>query len=276
MTRGIIIPIMERYEELLFCNLHILRNELKCNLPIELWQIGQEISNNMKQILENLQDKFNLSFKNVSDYTENPEYWKGWQIKAFIVKHTKYDEIILCDCDSVFLENPEVIFNDPNYLKTGSYFFKDWIKHEPVNRHIEIPARKKFIRKLLPEKKQYFPEEWNYIYDIPDTVQSMWYYQESGVVYLNKVMHPEIVETIYELNYNYEETYKYVYGDKETFWLSFVIHNKPFYMNEIHAENYIVNLKLPYITVKNEVPNSFTHIYNKKPFFSQKGYPLLN
>jgi hypothetical protein len=129
---------------------------------------------------------------------------------------------------------------------------------------------------LLPEKSKYFPEEWNYIYDLPETIQSMWYYQESGVVYLNKSMHPEVIETIYELNYNYEETYKYVYGDKETFWIAFIMNNKPFYMNPIHGENYIINKTLPYyINSHNEIPNAFSHMYNYKFFFSQKAYPYI-
>jgi hypothetical protein len=276
MTKGIVIPIMERYEELLINNIHVLRKDLKCKLPIELWQIGQEVSDNIMLILNSLKEEYNLSFQNVANYTEDPNHWKGWQIKAFIVKNTKFDEIILCDCDSVFLVNPEIIFTDHNYLRTGTYFFKDWIKHEPANREIEIPARQAFIRKLLPYKKRYFPEEWNYIYDLPDTVQPMWYYQESGVVYLNKTMHSDVIETIYLLNYTHQETYKYLYGDKETFWLSFVIHDKPFFMNEVHAENYKINPKLPYfINNINEVPNAFCHFYNKKFFFSQKGYPHI-
>ena len=274
MTKGIIIPILERYEELLLCNIHLLRNELGCILPIELWQIGQEVSNDTQSKLEFMKDPFNLSLKNVNDYTDNSNHWKGWQIKAFILKHTGFSEVILCDCDSVFLQNPELIFNDPNYISTGSYFFKDWLKHNPENREIEIPARRAFILSLMPEKNQYFPEEWNYIYGFPDTVQPMWYYQEAGVVYLNKDMHPDIVETIYEMNNNHAETYKYVYGDKETFWLAFCMNNKPFYMNPICAENYKADTRLPYIDIPGTSPNAFGHLYGNRFFFSQKGYPL--
>jgi hypothetical protein len=277
MTKGIIIPIMEKYEELLLCNLHILRNELECKIPIELWQIGQEISDNMKKTLDSLKENYELSYKNLNDYTDNPEHWRGWQMKAFIVKHTEFDEIILCDCDSVFIQNPEIIFDDPNYIATGTYFFKDWIKHEPKDADSEVPARIDFIKELLPEKSPYFPEEWNYIYgeETPFQIPQMWYYQESGVVCLNKSIHPDVVETIYELNDNHKETYKYVYGDKETFWLSCVINNKPFYMNEPHAENFKVNTLLPYYKSNiNEIPNALTHFYNGKYFFSQKGYPI--
>jgi len=274
MTKGIIIPILEKYENLLISNIYILRNHLNCKLPIELWQIGQEVSDSMKQKLDEFQETYKYSFKNVNDYTDEPEHWKGWQIKAFILKHTEFSEVIICDCDSVFLQNPEIVFNDPNYIATGTYFFKDWLKHNPVNRQIEIPARRAFIKSLMPERNQYFPEEWNYIYFLPNTVQPMWYYQESGVVYLNKTMHPDIVETIYQLNYDYKETYKYVYGDKETFWLACCMNNKPFYMNPICADNYKADTRLPYFDIGQNSPNAFTHFYNKSIFFSQKGYPL--
>jgi hypothetical protein len=207
------------------------------------------------------------------DYTDDPAHWKGWQIKAFILKHTEFSDVILSDCDSVFLQNPETVFNDPHYISTGSYFFKDWLTHNPVNREIEIPARKAFIRSLMPIRNQYFPQEWNYVYGLPETIQSMWYYQEAGVVYLNKVMHPDIVETIYELNENHAETYKYVYGDKETFWLAFCMNNKPFYMNPICAENYVADTRLPYIYNDSGTPNAFGHFYSGQIFFSQKGYP---
>jgi hypothetical protein len=275
MTRGIIIPILEKYEEMLFFNLFLLRNHLGCQLPIELWQIGQEISDSMKQQLENVKNTINISFKYVNDYTDQPEFWKGWQIKAFILKHTSFDEVILCDCDIYFLQNPEIIFKDPGYIKTGTYFFKDWLKHNPGNVDIEVPARAGFIRHLMPKRNRYFPEEWNYIYGLRDTVQSMWYYQESGVVYINKTMHPDVIETIYKLNENYKETYKYIYGDKETFWLACCMNDKPFCMNPIAAENYISEPKVPYINNTDNSPNAFTHFYNDSVFFSQKGYPTF-
>lgn len=52
-----------------------------CLLPIEIWEIGQEISENLR---ENYAKISQLSFKKVGDYTQNPNYWKGFQIKAFI------------------------------------------------------------------------------------------------------------------------------------------------------------------------------------------------
>lgn len=40
MNKGLIIPIMEKYENILIENIHNLYNNLNFTLPIELWQIG--------------------------------------------------------------------------------------------------------------------------------------------------------------------------------------------------------------------------------------------
>jgi hypothetical protein len=274
MSRGIIIPILEKYEMLLLANIDILRNSLHCKLPLELWQIGNEISEYMQEQLNILKDKFNITFKNAMDYTDNPEHWRGWQIKAFILKHTMFDEVVICDCDSVFLQNPEIIFNDKNYKSTGTFFFKDWLFHQPKNIDIEMKSRHDFIKLLMPEKKQYFPIEWNYIYGIPSKTMYMWYYQESGVVFINKLMHSDVVETIYKLNEDHEKTYKCIYGDKETYWIAFVMHDKQFYMNELPAYNYKIDTNLPFVVEEGSLPNCLAHYYGDNYFFSQKGYPI--
>jgi hypothetical protein len=296
-TRGIIIAALERYEELLYSNIQNLRYKLKCELPIEIWQIGQEISNLMKQKLESNCLEWKIIFKNVQDYTDDAEHWRGYQIKAFILKHTKFDEVILCDCDSIFLLNPEIIYDNENYKNTGTYFFKDFLRHVPKNKEEEI-NRIIFINKLMPEIPKYLPEECYYLYNKSSKIQQMWFYQESGVVYINKLIHPEVIETIYNLNNNHKETYKYVHGDKEIYWISFLMNNKPFYMNNIPGINIYPNIDLP--RLKGEIINNieklspaFAHFYDKKIvyendkssdepqiglafIFSQKAYPDIS
>jgi hypothetical protein len=124
----------------------------------------------------------------------------------------------------------------------------------------------------LPYKSPLFPTEWDYIYDLTYNPNlHSWYYQESGVVYMNRKKHINTIDTIYELNNVYKQTYKYIYGDKETFWLSCIIKNKPFYMNTSPGVNVIVDTNQPYCR-DNCV---LMHLYDNSPFFSQKGYPLL-
>jgi len=272
MNKGLIIPIMEKYEKLLIENIRNLYNNLNFTLPIELWQIGNEISDNATRQINELQLTHNITFKDVKDYTDDYSRWQGYQIKAFIVKYTEFDEIILCDCDVLFGVNPEIIFNDKNYIETQSFLFKDYLRHYPKDLQ-EINNRISFIKELLPIKNEYFPNEWDYIYtNNYDPKKHSWFYVDSGVVYMNKKIHGDVVNTLYELNYNWEKTYKYVWGDKETFWLSFVKNNKPFYINPVAGFNYMKDSTKINCMGNN---NILCHTYNNIYFFSQKGYPKL-
>lgn len=276
--RGIIIAALEKYEKILLCNIDTLRFQINCQIPIEIWQIGQELSNGTQQLLESKKDEWKISFKDVVDYTDVPSHWQGYQIKAFIMKHTSFDEVILFDCDSLFLQNPEMIFHDPNYIKTGTFFFKDYLRHTPKTDD-EVVERKKWFHRLMPFQSPYLTKECYYLYDIPTSEQQYWFYQESGMVYLNRKMHPNVVETIYQLNHDHEETYKYVHGDKETFWIACLLNNVPFYMNKYPGINLFpdINKVMTYDVAK--FGPALSHIYTEDGgeesmlFFSQKAYP---
>ena len=168
--------------------------------------------------------------------------------------------------DITFFKNPELIFEDNNYIRTGTYFFKDlekWtfnnltnVNKNKFNSLNFFNQRKNFIKKLLPNKKDKFPKEWNYIYEVNiPTVPVKEALQESGVVFINKNIHNESLNHIFKLNDNHEETYKYVWGDKETFWLGCVMANKDYHFN--HSSGIIHNNKL-------------SHFYNNELFWIQK------
>jgi hypothetical protein len=272
MCKGLVIPILERYETILFINLYNLFFKHNFTLPIELWQAGKEISNDAYMFIEKIQKKHNIILKNVKDYTNDIDHWKGFQIKAFAIKYSEFDEIILCDCDVLFGMNPTIIFNDPNYIKYGCFFFRDWLHHKPESKDKFI-NRIRFINYLLPEKNEFFPHEWDYIYTHNYNIREhTWYYLEAGTVFINKKKHNDIITTIFDLNNNWKETYKYIHGDKETFWLAFVMNKKPFYMNDTPGTNFILDKsKVHYNKSRNDV---LTHTYKNKYFYSQKGYPV--
>lgn len=49
----------------------------------------------------------------------------GWALKVFTIIASQYREVILCDADVVFLQDPEVLFDTPGYIKTGTLYFRD-------------------------------------------------------------------------------------------------------------------------------------------------------
>lgn len=265
MSRGIIIAVPQKYEEICYKNLLKIRLIYKCQLPIELWEIGKEMSPRMRSAISRLN---NITFKNVADYTTNPAHWRGFQVKVFMLKYTEFSEVILCDADIIFHQNPEKVFKNSKYIETGAYFFKDLDSWKFSNLSMSSPqkfnslqffnSRKKWLQSLLPNKSKYFPEEWGYIYDdaVP-TKPVKEALQESGCVYMDRIRHAGSVEEIYKLNDNHEDTYKFVWGDKETFWIGCVMADSPFYFNESYG----------YMNAA----GFLAHDYEGGVFFSQKG-----
>jgi hypothetical protein len=262
MNRGIVIACPEKYELICLNNISMLRNKYECFLPIEIWEIGEEITKETKKHMR----KYNVIFKNVNDYCVNPQHWKGFQVKAIALYYSSFDESILVDADVSFYKNPEIIFSDKNYIRTGSYFFKDLEKWKFSNLSYEnddkfsslkfFNSRKSFIKRLLPNKTEFFPNEFIYLYDEKEPRHEVKEaLQESGVVYINKNIHKNSLYYILKLNDDHNETYKYFWGDKETFWLGCVLANKEYYFNS--SSGFFEN-------------ESLTHYYNGEKFWKQK------
>ena len=264
MGKGFIIAVPQKYEQLCYQNVLKIRLQFLIDLPIEIWQIGEEITDKYKQLFSRIT---NISFKNVLEYSNDaPNHWKGFQVKAFILKHTELNEPILCDADIVFHTNPLTIYDDKNYLETGTFFFRDlekWKFHDLRKCPDKFQSidfynrRKRFVLSLLPVKSEFFPKEWEYLYN-PEypTLPVNEAYQESGVVYINKSIHQDVVDVVYELNKNHDYVYKFFWGDKETFWLSCLYTNKKYYINDTFG----------YMSSDNKL----SHTYNGKLFFTQK------
>jgi hypothetical protein len=271
--KGIIIAVPKKYEKLCLLNVQKIR-ALNCLLPIEIWEVGNEISKEIRCEFEKIK---NLRFQNVLDYCNNDIHWKGFQIKAFILFYTQFKEVLLCDSDVILYQNPILLFEDEMYIKTGAYFFKDlekWQFKKLDNKWEQFRQRifynkfkslsfflkrKHWLKTLLPEMKSTFPKEWEYIYSnhIPrEPVKEA--LQESGVVLMNKDKHKKSIQFIYDLNNNHEETYKYIWGDKETFWIGCVMADKDYFFNP--TSGYV-----------SKDTGRLTHDYNGKIFFSQKG-----
>jgi alpha 1,2-mannosyltransferase len=263
MGKGFIIAVPQKYEQICYHNILKIRFHFKIDLPIEIWQIGDEITEKYKSLFSQIT---NLTFKNVCDYCTVPYHWQGFQIKAFILKHTELVEPILCDADILFHSNPLIIYDDINYLQTGTYFFRDldkWKFHDLRKCSDKFQSidfynmRKQFVLSLLPTKSSFFPKEWDYLYkDEYPTYPVNEAYQESGVVFMNKHKLPDVVECVYELNKDHDYVYKFIWGDKETFWLACLFSNKKYYINDTYG--YMSN------------ENKLSHDYNGKLFFSQK------
>jgi ADP-heptose:LPS heptosyltransferase len=180
-----------------FTNAWVAINRLRksgCTLPIELWHWGRgEMSSQMKALVAPLSvdciDACVVSRKHPTRVR------RGWALKPYAIKHSRFREVLLLDADNVATVAPEFLFETAQYRATGALFWPDYeqaIKDEaaPVWRScgLRAPAEPEF---------------------------------ESGQVLLDKRRCWKALCLCLWFNEHSTFYYKYLHGDKETFHLAF-------------------------------------------------------
>lgn len=238
-TRGIVVAVNDKYADLYFhSSLKHLRERINCQLPIQVWHSGDELS---QTNIAKLGQYPNVTFHDISkELNVSPENYRGWQIKPKIIALAHFDEIILMDADVFFFENPEILFDTEGYKKTGAYFFSDHIQLFPHDENrgmneIAYLYRRNFIKSLIPKPSTNVLADvlpfWSD--EIPNFQQQfLGDVQESGCVVYNKAKHKKSIENTVKLNDDHQNTYKYVYGDKETYWIGCEMAQNDYKMNE--------------------------------------------
>lgn len=135
----------------------------------------------------------------------------GWAIKAFAALYAPYEEVILLDADCVFVQPPEVLFNDAYYIQTGALLFHDRLlwQHSQRGRHDWWRSQIKHPSSAL-EKSLCWTDDWAEE-------------EDSGAVVLNKSRLGVLMGLLHTSWQNSkavrdEVTYRMTYGDKETWW----------------------------------------------------------
>ena len=258
--RGIAIACNDNYISDCLPSLAFLRYKLKSKLPIEIWYAGDELSELNKQKLRQIGG---ITFHDMIDYFGGEAAtFRGYQIKGYMLKASNFDQVIIADADVYFMQQPEKLFTLEDYEKTGAYFFRDILiktfqdKEDDLNETIRgcfywkhgfiesYRARRDYFRSLIQQPSSSMPEDFNFFWnDTEPTYENpfLFHYQESGVVVVDKRQHARGVNEIFKLNRNFQDTYHYVMGDKETYWLGM----------EMAGEAYSFNKEMP-VRVKGE------------------------
>ncbi|KAJ0123197.1 lpha-mannosyltransferase [Diaporthe amygdali] len=212
--RGIALTAGNDQVAYLLTQIPILRR-LGCDLPIEvMYASDADLNRDSRQDLEDLEG---VVTRDIGAMVRD-QGWTlaGWAIKPFAILLSSFREVIFIDSDSFFFRNPEVMFDDPGYVKTGALFFRD--------RLIMPELRRRWLQSILPQ-----PVSRN-------VKQSrLWsgdsgHQQESGVLVVDTYRHFMAMLLVTRMNGpdrdgNRDDhkvgVYDMVYGDKETFWLGF-------------------------------------------------------
>lgn len=146
-----------------------------------------------------------------------------WDTKPFALLASPFKETILMDADAIFVQNPDILFQDPGYLSTGALLFKDRTLFGGPSHTAN------WLKRVLPKP-------------ISELAQATRMYQgrtihevESGVVVMDKGRHLFGLLMICLLNMGSfkEEMHTWTHGDKETFWIGLEIVGETY---EIHPE----------------------------------------
>jgi len=273
--RGIVVAVNDTYAQKFFiASLDHLRTCIHCDLPIEIWHSGDELSAKTKQILGQFP---NVSFHDIAAVLKvDQKVYRGWQIKPWIISLSQFDEVILMDADVFFFENPESLFDHPGYKKTGAFFFCDHRILFPIKNSALLTAkryldRRNFITSIVP-----VPSDC-----IPSDMQGMWSEKiptyenpvigdlgESGCIAIDKKIHAPSLEYTIQLNENHVNTYKYVWGDKETYWMGCEMAGLPYHMNNQRA--YELAMRRFRLHITQFVDNKLFYV-QKVPFAVNRG-----
>ncbi|KAI1741514.1 glycosyltransferase family 71 protein [Xylaria scruposa] len=216
--RGIVLTAGDDQAQYLMTTIYTFR-KLGCDLPIEVMYLGDDdLGEDHRFELESLPG---VTTRDVSAMVDD-EGWKlaGWAIKPFAMLLSSFREVIFIDADSFFFRDPAKLFDDPDYKKTGALFFRD--------RTIMPESKRRWLLQILPRPIHKLAKE-----------SSWWtgasgHHQESGVVVIDKWKHFVSMLLICRFNGSDRDArdgkmgvYEMMHGDKETFWIGFLLAGDP-------------------------------------------------
>lgn len=178
---------------------HLLRRRLGCASPIEVWHYGDgEMSPRMKSLLVDLGvdvvDAAKLAARAGVTIRD------GWQLKPLALLGCRFAEVLLLDADQVPVVDPCVAFDWPQYRDAGAVFWPDIVDltaDNPVWASLGLSGQRRVSL-------------------------------DSGQVLVDKRRHLRAVLATMALNEAAEATWRYVYGDKDTFLLGWMLADAPF------------------------------------------------
>ncbi|KAK1465288.1 hypothetical protein CCUS01_07694 [Colletotrichum cuscutae] len=212
-SRGFVIPTGKGTMRYATHLIGALQDILYCNMTIQIVYAGDEDLplEDREKLLARFKGLQFLDVLSVVDDSTLKLVKGGWAIKAFAALYAPFEEVLLSDADSVFVQVPESLFLDPLYEQTGALLFHDRLlwQHAFAERHewwrSQIHEPSAALNKSLVWTEDYAEEG------------------DSGVVVVDKSrldVLMGLLHVAWQNTYDVREevSYKITYGDKETWW----------------------------------------------------------
>ena len=187
-----------------------LRKQL-CGLPIIVYYTGDDLSAHNRAFMEQISG---VRCIELSQHLNIPlKLLRGAQARVYAMIFSPFKQVLLLEPDILLLKNPEYLFQDPNYQRTGALFWKDCKKDTIWDKKVYD-----WVRKLLPYRKGD-----NRILD-----KKAGNFQSRDIMLLNKPMHPRMLEKLWTLTNEWKLVYKYIFNDKESYWIAAELAKEPY------------------------------------------------
>ncbi len=176
----------------------LLRRQLGCRLAIEVWHLGaQELGPPMAGLIKEL-DAEPVDAQAVAA-RNGAARLGGWELKPYAILHSRFSEVLLLDADNVPVRDPAFLFEIAEYQQSGALFWPDIVRLSRANAmwaiggldHRDAPAWE--TGQLVLDKARCWPALW----------LTHWINQRS------------------------ELFYRFLYGDKDTFLLAWLLLEQP-------------------------------------------------
>ncbi|UZJ57613.1 hypothetical protein CBS101457_006933 [Exobasidium rhododendri] len=129
--RGIVMCVTTQTAHLAFPQIEAIHGVLNSSLPIEIFFYGQaELPETLQQAFETLPGVTTSDLMNNGMFDESVLHHEGLDISPRVARQslallaTTFSEIIYIEPETVLLQDPETMFGSPEYLQTGTLFFR--------------------------------------------------------------------------------------------------------------------------------------------------------
>ncbi len=186
----------------------VMLRHMGCNLPIEWFYLGKEMK---PEWLEEVSKIEGVTLVDLGgDQIDNTKERGGWQNKVNAVLCSSFHHVLFLDADCFPLRDPSFLFEHDFYKSTGCVLFQDPFEWRPD----QLARLKDIFGVDLPARQV-----------------------ESGQMLFNKARCMDGLLACQELNQNSQETYKHLFGDKDTFIIGMIQAGCDYKMSPGHVKS---------------------------------------
>ena len=164
---------------------------LGCELPIEVWHLGEK---EMSQAMRGLLAPYEVECVDGQALRRvlPARRLGGWELKCYALLHSRFAEVLLLDADNCPVRDPAFLFEASEYRRLGAVFWPDFWKWKPADA-------------VWLASGIGWHDGWQF---------------ESGQMVVDKARCWRALNIAMHLNEHSDWWYRLIHGDKDTFHLA--------------------------------------------------------